>query len=210
MKKYDYDEIFNQGLTVISNALNCVEDISNEADNSADTAVPQIQVEFNETPDICASCGGRCCKSMSCEAFPQDIFGTEEPTYERLINFLKDGNWSIDCWEGDVRLDCGQDIPDDEYLYRCYYIRPRHVGVNTLFDFSYGGCCSFLTETGCSLSWEQRPTAGKSLKAYSVNDCHSEYGKKEAALAWVPYHDWFERIYDGESDDILSESGLIC
>lgn len=172
----------------------------------------QIIIENNENLSQCAKCGGRCCKSMPCEIFPQDVFGDKEPSFELLKEWIeKHPLYCIDWWDGDVR---GLDWCDDDYLDRCYYIHPKTKGEKDrgLFIASWGGECIFLTDTGCSLSWEDRPLGGKALtpgplveKMEFLNGkpiimptryaCTSSYSKKEACIAWLPYHEWFEKLY---------------
>ena len=156
-----------------------------------------VEIKNNES-SICAKCNGYCCRHMGCELHPQDVFGKEIPTIEKLIEFLSCGLYQIDCWDGDIREDMGIDIGEnDEYYYRSYYLRPKHTNSNRLFNASWGGTCIFFEDgKGCKLDWQHRPYGGKALVANEEKKCHSSYGKVKAALDWLPYHDMIEDVLD--------------
>lgn len=161
--------------------------------------IEKIVIENNETKNYCAECGGKCCLHNGCEVFPCDVFGDEEPTIEKLMEFLSSGRFAIDWWDGDVE-------PYDEY-YKVYYIRSRHVGHNDLYDEGWGGKCVSLTDTGCSLDFAHRPTGGKALHCDGKENgrfiCRASYSKKESVLAWRPFYDWL----DGFKQTTLNEKG---
>lgn len=162
---------------------------------------PEIIIEKNETPERCKICGGRCCKKKPCEMYPQDIFGTEEPTVERLKEFLSTDLYQIDWWEGDIEKE--DDTKYEDELPQIYFIRPREIEgihMNFLYDPMFWGRCIFLTEIGCMLTWEDRPTCGKSLEC-SIDkltgrpvpfDC--DYTKEGAVREWRKIQYLFENI----------------
>ena len=53
-----------------------------------------------ENKEMCAKCGGRCCKRMPGANSPKD-FGL--PNESLLKQALESGNYAIDCWDGDPR-----------------------------------------------------------------------------------------------------------
>lgn len=63
-------------------------------------------IENNERLDIRRQCGGRCCSSMACEVSTEDFISKYgKITKESVIKALRDGEWAIDWWEGDIRVD---------------------------------------------------------------------------------------------------------
>ena len=121
--------------------------------------------------EICAVCGGYCCKHMGCHYSPTDF---SDLSFEALKSQIEKGGISIDWWvSGGTRE---------------YYLRARHVG-EPVVKGSWGGRCVNLTDTGCSLSWEERPLGGKALKPQSKvgEGCHGYYSKEQCKDDWKPY-----------------------
>lgn len=133
-----------------------------------------LRVKKYINTEVCAECGGRCCKFYPGGAFPDDF---AKPLIKSLMEAFKSGKWAIDRHEGDD--------PDE----REHYIRPAVKGVNRLFDPSWGGECVFLTSSGCELSPEKRPTQCRMLEPKADPEkCISHAGAKwEAKKAWKPY-----------------------
>jgi len=141
--------------------------------------------------ELCAKCGGRCCKKMSGEAIPDD-FGDEENLHTAVLQALESGNWVIDWWEGDPR---GLDSDNPEYVSPGYYLRPRvKTDCAGNFCLSWGGECIFLGKDGCVLAPEDRPVSCRLLEP-KQDDCimHDGGGRRAAALAWLPY---WEMLYN--------------
>ena len=168
-------------------------------DDSTNTMVTK-EVTNNES-SICAKCG-QCCKKMPCHIAPIDVFGDDEPTIEKFVEFVANPKIAIDWWEGDPRYDLyGYDyknpIEYEPFITRGYYLRPAVAGIERKFDASWGGACCFLTETGCALDWEHRPLGGKTLVPPKTLDekCVPMYTKCQCAVDWTKYHEWFEKIY---------------
>lgn len=147
----------------------------------------------NESKDLCAKCGGRCCKFMPCHLSVKDVFGDMAPTIDRLIEFLSKGVYAIDWWEGDVMK---KHYNAKGYRDCCYYVRGKSVRTNDLFHASYGNdqCCS-LTETGCSFDWEHRPLGGKALVPDPNGYCKGQgYSKEDCVKEWYPYNHLFDKL----------------
>lgn len=158
----------------------------------------------NENP-VCRKCGGDCCKTMGCEISPGDVIKWKgEISEQTIIELLNTGYISIDWWEGDPRPI--RDIPYDE-LDTCdyrdgHYLRMRHINGRAI-DPSYGGICVALTKHGCKLSLDQRPYGGRALvpNVLSPGHCTSGWGKREAAIAWLPWNDLLEHVKDIYRED---------
>ena len=169
-------------------------------------------IEYNENKTICAACGGRCCKNSGCEIFPQDVkkwFNTKEITSDIIVKLLNSGYIQIDWFYGDVRFSeygykfTPEYFENHEELNRIYYLHMRS-GNDPAIHGSWGGTCRMLTEHGCPMSWDMRPTGGKSLIPNANGDgkCHESFlDKKEAVLAWIPY----QEILDAAMDEFGQE-----
>lgn len=132
---------------------------------------------------LCTECGGECCKSMGCQLSPEDIKGGV--TYENVKSLLESGKYSIDWWDKDEKF--------GEYAI---FIRARHVDADVI-DPSYGGTCVMLTETGCSLSYDDRPKGGRELRAHPLHMCDdSGYTKLQSAKDWFEYRDILKVLFD--------------
>lgn len=126
---------------------------------------------------LCAVCKGKCCRFVACHYSPRDF---TDLTFSGLKKEIKKGRISIDWWVGD----------QDEY-----YLRARHVG-EPIVCGSWGGTCVNLTETGCSLSWDERPLGGKALKPADTIDgtCTSSYTKEDCKEEWKAYADTLSQL----------------
>lgn len=138
----------------------------------------------NENHASCSQCGGKCCKSAGCHYSPRDF---SEITPAILKKILDMGFVSIDWWEGDVF---------GNNRSRTYYLRIRHKGKG-IIDPSWGGECMLLTETGCKLSFDERPMGGRVLEPKgSIDKCTSKYTKEDCCKEWYSYQDLFDEIID--------------
>ncbi len=146
----------------------------------------------NET--ICKKCKGDCCKRAPGIASPTQF---DIPNREKLHKALSSGKWSIDWWEGDPRK-------NKDELTKAYFIRPAtKENGKGLFDPSWGGECVFLTKTGCTLAYKDRPIVCQKLKPQEDHDCKTpkKYTKNRMAISWLPYNKLIVEI----SDKVLKE-----
>lgn len=131
--------------------------------------------------EVCAACGGQCCKTMPGTAMPDD-FGSPDELRDKLREALATGNWAVDWWEGD---------PTGGDRGCSYYVRPAtkdKAGGGWILDASWGGRCVFHTSNGCSI-FETRPSGCRGVKP-SKDGCTVEHSsKKDSAIAWYPYND---------------------
>ena len=144
---------------------------------------------------VCAECGGKCCKSLPGACFPDDFNMEESP--KKLIQAIQSGEYCFDYWEGDPNkrgLSCS--------TVNYHFVRPAVVGnEGIIVDASWGGCCTFLTDNGCLLKPEDRPTECRHLKPVAGDDpcvLKGQYGKRHAAIAWSKHLDVIGRILSGE------------
>lgn len=115
-------------------------------------------MEFHYDYKICKKCGGKCCKSLPGAYFPDDIkkiFGSVEEA-------ITSGSVAIDWLEADE--------PG-------YYLRPKTILTDSLYDGSWGGACIHLKENGCELSEEKRPSSCKAIKPSIGGECSADFPK---------------------------------
>jgi hypothetical protein len=157
--------------------------------------------ENNEDPEICADCGGYCCKIMPGCSRPQEFGSTPQEIKENVEKALRSQKYAIDWYERGEDDEVGDDV-------EMYYLRPAtmmHAG--RIFDPSFGGICIFFEATGCMLPFDDRPydcqnlkpEKGKGTCGYEKDD--DQNAKYMAALAWKPYWDMLQEVGDKIVDD---------
>lgn len=143
-------------------------------------------IKNNENKEICSKCGGECCKSYAGAYHPEDF--NHELT-DAWLEDLLEGNHaypdgkpilvSIDWVEG------VEDGPDG----RGYFLRARHVG-GGIVDPSWGAECYHLTETGCDLSFDERPWRCRLKDPSECSKWRNGFSEKtESMEAWRQYWD---------------------
>jgi Fe-S-cluster containining protein len=141
----------------------------------------------NQNPDICGPCGGKCCKKLPGIVHPYDI----EMSEEYLTHLITEKGYQIDCWESNP-FDDGREIG------QVFYLRPQTINArNEVFNFSWGGQCVFLEDTGCTLSWGERPAQCRALVPKANNMCSNDdpkMSKKELAKAWFPHSEFLRTV----------------
>jgi hypothetical protein len=116
----------------------------------------------------------------------------KEITVESLSQMVKDG-YQFDYWEGNIT---GKSEHDE---ITAYYLRPQtKKSVGKMVDASWGGECVFLSESGCTKTFEQRPTQCRALKPGENGSCSytKKYSKIEVIKAWLPYNDVIVKLID--------------
>jgi len=148
---------------------------------------------------MCAKCRGVCCRRMPGICTPGDIMRNyPSPTLmESVVLALDSGHYSIDNWEG------GGYAPHTKVIAcKCslYYIRPRIVGHDRVYDPVWGGQCIFLTDDGCKLPPEDRPTQCRILvpdtDSTKCTDSMKYNGKYVFGRLWSKYINLWEVYID--------------
>jgi len=139
-------------------------------------------INKNVNSSICSECKGACCKACGCHFSPDDF---EEISFESLKKEIDKGYISIDYVDG-------------EMIYRdrgVYILRIRNQDapiVDTGFIRKRTPCI-LLTEKGCKLDYEHRPTGGKLLIPSSISSfthemtCKSKYDISDCCYEWEPH-----------------------
>lgn len=151
----------------------------------------------NENFNICSLCKGQCCKRMPGIVHPNQL---QQPiTKELLLKLYKEG-YQFDYWEGD---EFGGKVG--------YFLRPQTIkSKGVLVDPSWGGTCVFLTEQGCSKTFEERPYMCQQLEPQEDFNCgpkntEDTLNKYDYVLAWLQYNNLIVEIIDEHNVPILEE-----
>lgn len=154
------------------------------------------QIRLVEDKNICAQCKGLCCKSQGCHVAPWDVFKGGKGSIEKLRAFMNTKNYTVDFWAGDPR---DNDIWNFDFSQH-YFLRARNKNEGFITGYNPNGACAMLTSTGCKLSFNERPTGGKSLVPKPDQRCVPTYTKRQCAIDWIPYQDMLETIIDEFGD----------
>lgn len=140
--------------------------------------------------EMCKKCGGVCCKQNGCVYMPKDF---ESMEFSYLKNELEKGKISISGQATKIVNDMWTYIP---------YLRARNKDANIVDLITNGGPCINLTETGCSLSEEKRPTFGLLVKPTKIGG-PCEKVKSGSANDWLNYSEVLEKLVKYSNKDII-------
>jgi hypothetical protein len=164
----------------------------------------------NENFEICSACGGKCCKNIPGNAYPED-FGfhnkSEEEIRDALTEMFSSGNWQIDWWDGyESEFDNG---------YRGLFVRPateKSKGKIYHGSWAHEGCVFYVNNI-CSLPFEVRPFDCRDLipkeeKCIVSSGEMEEHPKITAIEKWKPYEHLLTQVAEdlGESGPSEEES----
>ena len=147
----------------------------------------------NVNSELCAECGGECCKRCGCHFSPDDF---EDISFEALKLEIKKGYISIDYVDGE-RILRSKGV---------YILRVRNKE-RPIVDTGYvrKSGCILLTDKGCKLDYEHRPSGGrllipaeieKSFWGENIRICKSTYGIKECCYEWMPFQKTIYELID--------------
>lgn len=150
--------------------------------------VQSTMSNFNEDRQLCARCGGQCCRTKPGIEEPERFLNGNDLT-DGLEQALTSSNWVMEEHLG-IPYGPGETAPDPDRLIR--YPRPatlaeqQQPGISPLPG---SGVCVFLTDSGCRLPFAERPRLCRELVPDVCFECESPWGRREAALAWLPWQD---------------------
>lgn len=172
-----------------------------------------MEIKNNENKELRAKCGGKCCKASAGVYHPDDF---KHELTEAWLQDLLEGNQTYPDGKAIlVSIDWVEGVkggPDG----RGYFLRPRHIG-GDIVDPSWGAPCYHLTETGCDLSFDERPWR---CRLKEPSECFKRNGfdeKRESMVPWRPYwkilHQFYLKYdkgtYTGEIDPLAEIFGEI-
>lgn len=131
--------------------------------------------------EMCKKCGGACCKQNGCVYMPNDF---DSMDFSYLKEELEKGKISI---SGQATL-----ITKSSWTY-IPYLRARNQNADIVDLITDGGPCINLTESGCSLSEEKRPTFGLLVKPTKLGGPCEKAGSISAD-SWLDYNGVLEQL----------------
>lgn len=149
-----------------------------------------------ENRELCAECGGQCCKQAGCTYSANDLLVVNANSIKELLN---QGYTSI-C--ADVTFD----LPKKLTLS----LKARNTGADIIDLISYTKECMALTETGCKYTFDKRPSGGKYLIPHKKKICdYDEIDILDIVATWLPYQDLLksicEELSERKFEELLSE-----
>lgn len=142
----------------------------------------------NEDIQLCARCGGQCCQTKPGIEAPER-FVVNGDLSDVLLQALASSNWVLEEHIG-IPYQAGGVSPDPARLI--YYPRPATLQEREQRRWSAlpgSGSCVFLTAEGCRLPFAERPRLCQELVPDVCFECESPWGRRDAALAWLPWQD---------------------
>lgn len=139
-----------------------------------------------ENRDICASCGGKCCKKSGCDYTPSDF---SDLSFNALYELLQQGNISI-VSSLEFLL-----TPDGKYwVTPLLHLRARNINRPIVDLISMKTSCSQLLENGCKYSYEERPSGGKNLIPQPNDNCYTNIDLQVLMQEWNTYQKLLARL----------------
>jgi hypothetical protein len=145
----------------------------------------------NERPELCAECGGQCCLLRPGIEAPERFLAAPDPA-AALVAALASGEWVLAEHVGVPWVD-GAEPPEEERRRVIRYPRPA-----TILERGGGvprddlAPCTFLGPAGCRLAFDDRPRMCRALVPSPGFECEGDWGRREAALAWLQHQGWVE------------------
>ncbi len=163
-----------------------------------------------EIPEICAECGGLCCKAGGAQIFPEEVksfislllenqsqrpgkfnikIKSEKLNSEQIYFLLNTGMFAVDIYETPTQCNA---LPQS-----LYYLRTARKGAERSFDPLRRGECAFLTGSGCSLNHSERPVVCRELIP-TPPICRlssSKFNRKNCAEAWKEHNALLEAVF---------------
>ena len=131
--------------------------------------------------EMCKKCGGACCKQNGCVYAPTDFKSMD---FSYLKEEIEKGKISISGQASSFAGGMWTYIP---------YLRAKNNDAEIVDLITKGGPCANLTEKGCSLTEEERPTFGLLVKPTKIGGPW-KLENQEQALNWIDYSDVLEKL----------------
>ncbi len=156
-----------------------------------------------ENKNLCAKCGGKCCKKCGCDYFVSDF---DTINKNELLEVLSTGNVSIVALLNFKLLPNGQ-----KTVVPFLYLRARNKDRDVIDLFSIKKECVMLTPIGCSYSLENRPGGGVNLIPGKNGSCRPYKDPYEEMEKWTSYQNILSKLvkrYTGKSVDIVLKENI--
>ena len=176
-----YEDKYNQKRKkFILRIINLYNLTSNE--NKFDIDKKNFDIEKTiATPEICAKCGGKCCKFFPCLYSPYDFLYVDNVEY--MSNILDTGLLCI-----------AQSCYDTNLVIRPRGIKDKKNIVSTRLP--HENQCILFGETGCMLSSNYRPAEALLYYAKSKDYHIPIYDTYECVEDWAMHQEVLNKLYD--------------
>jgi Fe-S-cluster containining protein len=134
---------------------------------------PPARTATGERPDLCAACGGECCRTRPGLEEPERFLAAADPA-GALAARLATGDWVL-AGVGGVRCP-----------------RPATVAERAsgrVFTGAENSPCVYVGPAGCALLHPERPRMCRDLEPWADGDCRALWDGREARAAWEPRQD---------------------
>ena len=152
------------------------------------------EIKKIEDINVCKQCGGRCCKKCGCDYSALDF---EDLSYNAICELLSKGKVSIVSMVSFNKLSNGKTLAN---LF--LYLRARNVDRDVIDLISVKTRCSQLTDSGCSYTYDDRPSGGKNLVPVPNGKCYPADDQFKLVETWAPYQNVLRKVvkrYTGKS-----------
>lgn len=139
-------------------------------------------MEKVENRDVCAECGGYCCKKCGCDYFVSDL---ESNKIDYLESLLDTGRVSV------IAAIKFKRIPNGNLTVEpILYLRARNINREAIDLLSLKTTCASLEAGGCHYTLERRPSGGGSLMPKKENGlylCYPTVDRLSELKKWDKY-----------------------
>ena len=156
-----------------------------------------------EDKNICAKCGGYCCKKSGCGYVVSDFKSLK---YDDLKSLLDEGNISIK----NVSVVNGVDREGRaKNIRNTLVLKARSVDKDVVDLFSASTQCKMLKKDGCAYDLANRPTLGKLRIPVENMKCYQKFDTNKVVKDWERYGDVLKKLvktYTGKSaEEVFKE-----
>lgn len=154
--------------------------------------MPSIMEEHLQNKELCAECGGRCCKNAPCHYSPNDF---KDLTFEGLKRVIDQKGYIAIMKIGMYEYDYYKEFCDQYYYY---ILRIKRHGDSNAFKIEKNSkptLCCLWTKKGCKLNFNQRPLGAKKLVPKENLRCEQLYSLEQCMREWKPYTKTLRALY---------------
>ncbi len=150
-------------------------------------------IDSNERAEVCRACGGECCRTRPGAESPERFLAEPDPV-GALALALDSGDWVVAHRVG-IPFEDGTPPPEEIRWRTILYVRPasRAERHGDGAPAQFGSQCVFLGESGCRLSFADRPRVCQSLEPWADGECRAGWDEGAAAKAWLAHQDLLAR-----------------
>lgn len=143
-------------------------------------------IENYENRELCAKCGGLCCKMSGCDFFVTDF---DNLKIEYLESVLNTGRVSV---TGNLAIKHTKN--GNPYTELILALKARNVGRDEIDLWSISSRCVNLEENGCYFDVNERPSGGVHLIAKPNRKCKPDYDMDSELEKWLPYQNVLRKL----------------